>query len=221
MCTFVWSDFRVRAVACKRAPADSTIRYRRSDRTVPDSLRVDFHLRLDSRTLCVPIESTGPAIRPRENGPARTSPDSTCLAPVQALDGWKAIILPDTSGSLRLPPNTRIEPLGTNSQGRHFVLADSAVIDAWVTPEPASGFAAGGLALKASQNCQTVIATYPAAVARVELGSPGRASVFIGMLSVTLDSTRALNMTVRAATASARDDLLKRLGSVELRARRP
>jgi len=140
---------------------------------------------------------------------------------VAEVSGWNPVDLPDSLGSLLLPPNPTTDSLGPYAHGRHFILEDSTVVDVWVTPQPAAALASiGGLRPKGVRNCQTLISGHPAFVARVELEAPGRASVFLGMLNITVDSSHALNLSVTTANAPSRDDMLRWLGTVRLRGRR-
>ncbi len=158
------------------------------------------------------------ATRARAQRPRGSQADTTCLGHVAEVPGWNPVDVPDSLGSLLLPPNPTTDSLGPYAHGRHLILEDSTVVDVWVTPQPPAAMASsGGLRPKSVRNCQTLISGHPAFIARVELGAPGRASVFLGMLNITVDSSHALNLSVMTATASSRDDMLRWLGSVRLR----
>src|ERR1041385_9086562 len=68
----------------------------------------------------------------------------SCLPVVEGMDGGTLFILPDSVGSLRVPPLTTEEPLGRNSHGRRLILEDSTIIHVWVTPQPAAGLSMSG-----------------------------------------------------------------------------
>src|SRR5688572_11953662 len=71
-------------------------------------------------------------------------PEEACLVHGPRITGGTSFELPDSIGTIRLPPGTVSEPLGENPHGRKFIFEDSTVLEIWVTPEPAAGMAAAG-----------------------------------------------------------------------------
>ena len=139
--------------------------------------------------------------------PARTR-TSPCLLLQQGVSLGTPLSLPDSVGYLRLPPLTTVEPLGHNPHGRHLVLEDSTVVDVWVTPYPAGGLAAKGASSEEEAHCQTTIAGHSAFVSRVTLAFPNRAREYLGVISVMLNDTASVNISVSTATAASRDGAL-------------
>ena len=135
--------------------------------------------------------------------------DLGCLAPAQPMSGGTQFALPDSLGTIRLPPGAVSEPLGSNPDGRKFILEDSTVLEIWVTPEPAAGLAAtGGTGTGTVRSCDTRLGRFAGTVTRASLGSPNHASVFVGLLNIILDQKHALNVAVTTATGPSRDAIL-------------
>jgi|SRR5213592_880155 len=135
--------------------------------------------------------------------------DLACLAQVQSISGGMRLDLPSSVGTIRLPPGAVSEPLGSNPDGRKFILEDSTVLEIWVTPEPAVGLAAtGGTGAGPIGSCDTRIGRFAATVTRAALVAPSGDSVFVGLLNITLDQQHALNVAVTTATGPSRDAVL-------------
>jgi hypothetical protein len=133
-----------------------------------------------------------------------------------------AFQLPDSLGTVQLAPGTVAGPLGRNPHGREFILEDSTVIEVWVTPEPATAslMSTSPVTMSASTLCRTTIRGHPAIIAKVALTKPGGTtpSVYVGTASIILDSATAINLAVTTATASSRDNALRLVTSLNLRA---
>jgi hypothetical protein len=154
-----------------------------------------------------------------QHAEARSRPavDTTCLSRALPTPGWTQVNLPDSIGSLALPAGTVPQPLGKNPHGQHFVLEDSTVVEIWVTPEPVASFMTDGAQLKVTHRCQALVSGLAATVTRLELGAPGHASEFVGLLSVVVDTNHAVNITVSTATMASRDEMLAIVARMQLR----
>ena len=137
---------------------------------------------------------------------------------------WPLFQLPDSLGTIPLPPGTVAGPLGNNPDGRQFILEDSTLIELWVTPEPVGGLMASSqVRLSASTNCRATIGGRPTVINRLEFTKPGGTipSAYVGIANIVLDSTHTINLTVTTATASSRDEALRFLTLLRIRASRP
>jgi hypothetical protein len=153
-------------------------------------------------------------------GEAQRAPDTTCVR-VAALDtSMPPLKLPGSVATVRLPDRGTVK--GSLPTGWTLVLEDSTLIDLWVTPEPATGFASSTGARPVDfRFCDIALDNHSATVTRVTLIMPGRDSVFVGVLNVQLDPEHALNVSVSTATAESRDAMLGMVaGNLEFRGSR-
>jgi hypothetical protein len=163
-------------------------------------------------------------IRLAAQQPSAPVADTCVLTPLlNPAAGADVFQLPDSLGTLQLGPGTVARPLGHNPHGREYVLEDSTVIEVWVTPEPATGslMSTGPVTVSASTLCRTTIQSHRAVVSKVALTKPGGTtpSVYVGAASITLGSTSTINIAVTTATASSRDQALRLVTLLNLRAR--
>jgi hypothetical protein len=114
------------------------------------------------------------------------------------------------AGDLRLPPGSRLGPLGTNDDGSHIVLGDSTVVDVWVTRKAPVGLATpNGAAVDSVWHADTTIAALPATLSTVKLSWPSGSPEYLGQGLITVDSMTVINFIVMTATPTSRDDALR------------
>ena len=144
-------------------------------------------------------------------GPIDT-PRAACLSGSEQIANGVEFDLPHLVGTIRLPLGTVGQPLGNNPDGRKYILEDSTVLEVWLTPEAAAGMAAsGGTAAGTAGFCSARVGKFIAIVSRAALVGRTGDSVFVGMLSITVDQEHALNVAVTTATRASRDQVLNRV----------
>ena len=140
------------------------------------------------------------------------TPQSDCLLSSQRIKDGVEFNLPHLVGTIRLPQGTSGQPIGYDPDARKYVLADSTVLEVWLTPEPAAGMSvSGGTTGRAEGMCSTQLGKFPVIVSRAALAGPRGDSMFVGMLNITLDQEDALNIAVTSATRASRDQVLARI----------
>ena len=133
----------------------------------------------------------------------------SCLPVVEGMDGGTPFILPDSVGSLRVPPLTTEEPLGRNSHGRRLILEDSTIIHVWVTPQPAAGLSMSGPGrVEGVRNCETQVSGHLAIVSRFTVVPRATPREYMGMMNIVLDDSTSANFTISTATVASRDMML-------------
>jgi hypothetical protein len=117
------------------------------------------------------------------------------------------------AGTFQVPPLATIGPLGQNPDGREIILADSTVVNVWVTESPATGgMATGGAGIDSLTHSATIVARHRAALETLEIRSPrSGARHYVGSASITVDAERAVNFLVQTATPRSRDAALRAL----------
>ena len=141
---------------------------------------------------------------------ASGSPRSEACSDDAILEERCVLTLTRGAGSVRLPPGALVEPLGSNSDGKHIVLEDSTVVEIWVTEVPADGLATtGGIGIDSTWRADTVIAGRPAAISTFRLVSPAREPEYVGLGFITVNGETAINFSVSTATPPSRDNALR------------
>jgi hypothetical protein len=138
--------------------------------------------------------------------PSGARGDTACLMHFWTDAEMVRVVLPDSIATIRIPSGATRK--GKLPSGLTLILEDSTLIDVWLTPEPATGFAATGSAHPVNFTfCDTTVRDRSATVTRVTLVMPGDSS-FVGILNVVIDKAHALNVAVTTATATSRDTVL-------------